>query len=111
MEETFTKKFKNGHENFLPRKAFLLISELHGFWTSKQEVPNYGNLFFQNDDFKLQEVFSDLEIRVFLKNGLGSFKTFLILKISDKPEVLKRFQKLFKELNSKPKKPRILYFS
>jgi hypothetical protein len=94
MEEAFTKKFKNGHENFLPRKAFLLISELHGFWTSKQEGhPNYGNLFFQNDDFKLQEVFLDVEITIFLGNGLGSFQKFLILQISDKPEVLKRFKK------------------
>jgi hypothetical protein len=50
---------------------------------------------FQNDVSKLQEVFSELEIRVFLENGLGSFQTFLILQISDKPDVLKRFQKQF----------------
>jgi hypothetical protein len=44
---------------------------------------------------KSSEVFSELEIRIFLENGLGSFQTFLILQISDKPEVLKRFQKKF----------------
>jgi hypothetical protein len=52
-----------------------------------------GQVFFQNDVLKLEEVFSELEIRVFLENGLGSFQTFFILQISDKPEVLKRFQK------------------
>jgi hypothetical protein len=35
----------------------------------------------QNDVFKLQEVFSEQEIRFFLENGLGSFQTFLILQI------------------------------
>jgi hypothetical protein len=54
-----------------------------------------GQSFFQKDVFKLQEVFSELEIRVFLVNGLESFQTFLILQISDKPEALKRFQKQF----------------
>jgi hypothetical protein len=54
-----------------------------------------GQFFFQNDVFKLQEVFSELEIRVFLENGLESFQQFLILQILDKPEALKRFQKQF----------------
>jgi hypothetical protein len=49
--------------------------------------------FFKNDVFKPQEVFSVLEIRVFLENGLGSFQTFLILQFSDKPQVLKRIEK------------------
>jgi hypothetical protein len=40
-----------------------------------------GQFFFQNDVFKLQENFSELDIRVFLENGLGSFQTFLILQI------------------------------
>jgi hypothetical protein len=40
-----------------------------------------GQFFFRNDVFKHQEVFSELEIRVFLENGLGSFQTFLILQI------------------------------
>jgi sRNA-binding regulator protein Hfq len=35
------------------------------------------------------------DIRVFLENGLGSFQTFIILQVSDKAEVLKRFQKQF----------------
>jgi hypothetical protein len=54
-----------------------------------------GQFFFQNVVFKLQEVFSELEIRVFLQNELESFQNFLILQISDKPEVLERFQKQF----------------
>jgi hypothetical protein len=52
--------------------------------------------FFQNNVFKLQEVFSELEIRVFLDNEDESFQTFLIFQISDKPEVLKRFQIVLK---------------
>jgi hypothetical protein len=60
---------------------------------------------FRNDVFNLQEVFSELEIRVFLENGLVSFETFLILQIL---EVIKRFQKQFRKLNSKVKKLRIL---
>jgi hypothetical protein len=40
-----------------------------------------GQFFFQNYVFKLQYVFSELEIRVFLENGLGSFQRFVILKI------------------------------
>jgi hypothetical protein len=68
---------------------------LYGCRTSKQELPNNGNLytckifmaifeffgqFFRlNDVFKLQKFFSVLEIRVFLENGHGSFQTFFIL--------------------------------
>jgi hypothetical protein len=37
------------------------------------------NFFFQNDVFKLQEVFSEHRIRVFLEYGLGHFQTLLIL--------------------------------
>jgi hypothetical protein len=33
---------------------------------------------FQNDVFKLQKVFSELAIGVFLEIGLGNFQTFLI---------------------------------
>jgi hypothetical protein len=51
-----------------------------------------GQFFVQNDVFKLQEDFSELGIRVFLENGLGKFQTFLILRIWDKTEVIKRFQ-------------------
>jgi hypothetical protein len=51
--------------------------------------------FLQNDVFKLQEDFSEHGIRKFLGNELGSFQTFLVLHISDKPGVLKRFQKQF----------------
>jgi hypothetical protein len=52
-----------------------------------------GPFFFQNDVFELHDVLSELEIRVTLKNGLGSFRTFLILQVRDKPVVLKRFHK------------------
>jgi hypothetical protein len=48
----------------------------------------FGLLFFQND-------VSKHGIRVFLENGFGSFQTFLILQFSDKPDVLKTFQKQF----------------
>jgi hypothetical protein len=54
-----------------------------------------GQFFFQNDAFKLQEVFSELEIRVFLENGLGSFQALLIFQMSDKPAVLEKFQKSY----------------
>jgi hypothetical protein len=37
--------------------------------------------FFQNDVFKLQEVFSELGIRVFSEKVLGSFQAFSILQI------------------------------
>jgi hypothetical protein len=40
-----------------------------------------GQFFFQNDVYKLQEDFSQLGMRVFLDNGLGSYKAFLILQI------------------------------
>jgi hypothetical protein len=68
LEEKLSNKFKKCHEFF-------------------------GQLFLQNDVFKLHEAFSVLGIRVFLVNGPRSLETFLILQISDKPEVLKRFQK------------------
>jgi hypothetical protein len=45
--------------------------------------------------FLFQEVFSELKIRVLRENGLRNFQIFLILKISDKLEVQKRFQKQF----------------
>jgi hypothetical protein len=77
------------------------FSELHGFWISNQETSKLwkplhltifefvGHFFSQNDVFKLQEISSELE------KGRGSLQTFLILHFSDKPEVLKRFQKQF----------------
>jgi hypothetical protein len=40
-----------------------------------------GQFFFPNEDFKLPEDFSELVLRVFLENGLESFRTFLILQI------------------------------
>jgi hypothetical protein len=40
-----------------------------------------GQFFFQNDVFKVQEVFSEHGIRVFQEKGLGSFQTLLILQV------------------------------
>jgi hypothetical protein len=53
----------------------------------------FGQFFLQNDVFELQKVFSELEIRAFVGNGAVSFQKFFILQISDKLQVLKRFQK------------------
>jgi hypothetical protein len=55
----------------------------------------FVQFFNQNGVFKFEKVFSELEFRVFLENGLGSFQKFLILQILDEPEALKRFQKQF----------------
>jgi hypothetical protein len=54
--------------------------------------------------------FQEHGIRVFHEKGLGSFQTFLIIQIWDKPDVLKTFQKQFWRPNIKPKKLRILWF-
>jgi hypothetical protein len=35
-------------------------------------------IFFQNDVFELQKVFSEHGIRVFHEKGLGSFQAFLM---------------------------------
>jgi hypothetical protein len=67
------KKFKNGHEKFFAGTIFEFI----------------GQFYFLNDIFKLQEVFSELVLRLFLENGFGKIQKFLILQILDKPEVLK----------------------
>jgi hypothetical protein len=40
-----------------------------------------GQFFSQNDLIKLPRFFSELGIRVFAENGLGSFQAFLILQI------------------------------
>jgi hypothetical protein len=107
LEEKLSEKFKIGQQNFSGVKVsiawvFLLgypktlkVRDLQGslswekFFITVFEF--IGQLCFQNDVFKLQEVFSELEIRLFLENGLESFQTFLILQILDKLEVLKRF--------------------
>jgi hypothetical protein len=40
-----------------------------------------GQFYFQNNILQFQEVFSDVEkIRVFLEDGLGNFKAFLLLQ-------------------------------
>jgi hypothetical protein len=55
----------NPYKPLAPRKEFITIFRFK------------GRLFFHNDVFELQEVFSELEIRVFPKNGLGSFEALL----------------------------------
>jgi hypothetical protein len=87
------------HANPYTWKIFMAIFEL------------VGQFFFQNNIFILQKDFLEFGIRVILENGIGSFQTFLILQIWDKPEVLKRCQKQFWKLDSNRKKPRILWFS
>jgi hypothetical protein len=102
-----SNKFKNGHENFSGVKVSivflldvlkLLSSEFYSLWWETFFITVFeiiGQFFFQNDVFNLQEVFSEHEVTVFLEKGLGSFQTFLLLQISDKPDVLKTFQKQF----------------
>jgi hypothetical protein len=102
LEEKLSNKFKNGHENFSGVRISM------GFETScldnlkpcSLEIYKetffmrifelFGKKFFQNDVFKLKKKISEHEIRVFLENRLGNFQTFLILKILDKPEALKK---------------------
>jgi hypothetical protein len=114
LEEKLSNKFKNVNDQLRSSLNFMVFgypsknSQNHGnpyawkFFITILEF--FWQFFFQNDVFKLQEDFSELGIIVFLENGLGSFQTFLILQIWDKPEVLKRFQKQFWKLESKPKK-------
>jgi hypothetical protein len=64
-----TMKFRDLQESLTWEEFFIAVFEF------------IGQFFFQNDIFKLQEVFSELEIRVFLENEAGSFQTFLILQI------------------------------
>jgi hypothetical protein len=72
----FLSKKSRNHENLDARKIFMTIFEF------------IGQFFFQNVIYKLQKYLSELGIKVFLENGLGSFLTFLILQIRDKLEVL-----------------------
>jgi hypothetical protein len=59
-----TMKFRNLQGSVSCEKFFITVFEF------------VGQSFFQNIVFKLQEVFSELEIRVFLKNGLEVFRYF-----------------------------------
>jgi hypothetical protein len=56
-----TLKFRDLQGNLTWEELFMTIFEF------------IRQFFFQNDVFKIQEVFSELAIRVFLENGLGSF--------------------------------------
>jgi hypothetical protein len=64
-----TMKFRDLQGSLTRDKFFIAIFEF---------IRQY---FFQNDVFKIQEVFLELAIRVFLENGLGNFQTFLICQI------------------------------
>jgi hypothetical protein len=82
LEEKLSNKFKNGHEFFFIRFRFpepLPPCKREKFFMTIFEF--IGQFYFQNDVFKLQIVFSELDISVFLENGLGSFQTLLILQI------------------------------
>jgi hypothetical protein len=84
----------------LPMRNFswLFLNLLHNF-SSKVMFLNSKKFFLEHS------------IRVILENDIGSFQTFLILQIWGKLEVLKRFQKQFWKLDSKPKTSHILWFS
>jgi hypothetical protein len=55
-------------------------------WISKNHKEIFHDrfwIYWKNDVFKLQKFFSELEIRLFLENGFGSYQKFLNLQISD----------------------------
>jgi hypothetical protein len=93
LEEKLSNKLKNGHENFSGVRVSIVLlgypktmkfRDLQRSLTWEKYCMTVfefiGQFFFQNDFFKLQEVFSKHEIRVFLEIKLGSFQTSLILK-------------------------------
>jgi hypothetical protein len=61
-----TMKFRDIQGSLTWEKFFMAIFEF------------IRQFFFQNEVLKVQEVFSELAIRVFLVIRLGSFQTFLI---------------------------------
>jgi organic radical activating enzyme len=72
----------------------------------------FGQPLLQNDVFKLLENFSDLGIRAFLENGLGSFQKISYFTDLRQTRVAKNIPKtVLQTRDSKPKKPRILWFS
>jgi hypothetical protein len=93
-----SKKSQN-HENPFARIIFMTIFVF------------FCQFFFHNNVFKLQQVVSEHEIRVFLLSSFRSFQKFVIEQIEDEPEILKRFQKHFWKLDFKPNKPRILWLA
>jgi transcription initiation factor IIF auxiliary subunit len=62
-----TKKFRDLQGSLTWEKFFMTVFEF------------IGQSFFKNCVYKLHDVFSELGIRVFFENGLGSFQIFLIL--------------------------------
>jgi hypothetical protein len=59
-------KFRDFQKSLTWEKIFMAIFEF------------IRQLVIQNYVFKIQEVFSEHGIRVFIENGLGSFQSFLI---------------------------------
>jgi hypothetical protein len=88
LKEKLSSKFNNDHENFSRVHGFpktMRFGDLQGSRTREKFFMTIfgfiGQFIFQNNVFKLQEVFSELEIRVFVENGLESFQLYLILQI------------------------------
>jgi hypothetical protein len=89
LEEKLSNKIKNGHENFSWFRDFLLgFSKTMKFRELQLSLARekvsmtifefIAQFYFQNYAFKLQEVFSEIEIRVFLeKRDLEVSKHFL----------------------------------
>jgi hypothetical protein len=78
LEEKLSNKIKNGHENFSWFRDFLLgfskNMKFRELWGSLAWEKSFMTIFevieqfyIQNYAFKLQEVFSELGIRVFLE--------------------------------------------
>jgi hypothetical protein len=62
--------------NIINSKIVMKIPRKKKFMTIFEFI---GQFFLTNDVFKLQEVFSELGIKVFFENGLEYFQAFLIL--------------------------------
>jgi hypothetical protein len=98
LEENLCNKLRNSHDNF----SGVRVSMLWDFLLEYPKTMKFRDLHrsltwktFLWPFLNLLDNFSEHGIRVFLENGLGSFQTSLILKIWDKPEVIKKFQKQF----------------
>jgi hypothetical protein len=95
-----TMNIRDFQENLTWEKFFVTVFEY------------IGQFLLQNDVFKLQDVFSELMIRVYLENGLGSFRHFLLYRFETNQRCLKDSKTVLKtRLKSKPKKSHILWFS
>jgi hypothetical protein len=71
LEENLSNKFKNGHENFSVVRYYKTMEFTDLF---------FGQFYFQNNVFKLHEVYSKLGIRVYLENKLEVSRHFLFYR-------------------------------